>query len=385
MTFTLLQRQPSERLERRGRHQHRRLNLAERVEPGRSSQRRQARSLPGRRGRRWGPARPEMRRRVWAAARSAGRRWRHTRSLRRSGGWPGPEAAGSGRRPARWSLAAARSPLSSALAVLGMEPPGSQPAISMATPTSAQRLVLSRICTHGSPVHSLPDARQRGGDAPGPQARARSSSSARSRALRVSAAARSNSARASSWRPSFDQQVAAHARQQVVALRAPARRRARRRARGPPRARTPSPTATARLSSTTGERRELGERVVERGDPLPVGVLGRARRGRGRRRSRPAARTGRAAPPSRSARSSAAEAAADQQPVPARAVLVEQQDRLARRADPRARSATPGSPSARPARAPRARAARARRGCGPSRSASSHSAGRIQSSPAVAE
>ncbi len=72
------------------------------------------------------------------------------------------------------------------------------------------------------------------------------------------------------------------------------------------RARTPSPTATARLSSTTGERRELGERVVERGDALPVGLLGRAARARGRRRSRPAARTARARRRARSARSSAA-------------------------------------------------------------------------------
>ena len=36
------------------------------------------------------------------------------------------------------------------------------------------------------------------------------------------------------------------------------------------------PTATARLSSTTGDGGDLGEPVVERDDPLPVGVLGAA-------------------------------------------------------------------------------------------------------------
>ena len=55
------------------------------------------------------------------------------------------------------------------------------------------------------------------------QAAARSSSSSRSRALRVSEAARSNSARASSNAAELHEQVAAHARQQVIALRASAR------------------------------------------------------------------------------------------------------------------------------------------------------------------
>ena len=71
--------------------------------------------------------------------------------------------------------------------------------------------------------------------------RARSSSSSRSRAFRVSPAARSNSPRASSKRPSSCEQVATNARQEVVALRARARRSAHRRARG----RLPGPTAIA--------------------------------------------------------------------------------------------------------------------------------------------
>ena len=91
------------------------------------------------------------------------------------------------------------------------------------------------------------------------------------------------------------EQVAAHARQQVVAGAAPARRAARRRSRGRPRARTAMPTATARLSSTTGDGATCGERGVERGDARPVGRLGAARRAHGRRRSRPAARRDRGA------------------------------------------------------------------------------------------
>ena len=165
-------------------------------------------------------------------------------------------------------------------------------------------------------------------------------------------------------RPSLCEQVAADARQQVVALRAPARRAARRRAPGRPPGRTPSPTATARLSSTTGDGASCGERVVERGDPRPVGLRRRARpRVAGGDRGLQRVRAERRRPAPR-ARSSAASPRPDQQPVPARAVLVEQQHRLARRADRAPRAATPGSPSARPARAPRARPASARRGCG---------------------
>ena len=165
---------------------------------------------------------------------------------------------------------------------------------------------------------------------------------------------------------------------------APARRRARRRARARPPGRTPSPTATARLSSTTGDGASCGERVVERGDPLPVGLLGACARARGRRRSRPAARTGRArrrAPRRARARPGrGGSAAGPSARGPGRAAGP------ARRAGPiaRARAATPGSPSARPGRAPPARAGASSARMRPSRSASSHSAGRIQSSPAVA-
>ena len=64
------------------------------------------------------------------------------------------------------------------------------------------------------------------------------------------------------------------------------------------------PSATARLSSITGDGVDPRERLVERGDPDPVGLRGACARARGRRRSRPAARTGRG--PSASARASAA-------------------------------------------------------------------------------
>ena len=83
--------------------------------------------------------------------------------------------------------------------------------------------------------------------------RARARSSSRSRALRVSAAARSNSARASSGPAELR---AADRRGRSAAggsSAAPARRSARRRARGPPPGRTPSRRATARFSSTTGD------------------------------------------------------------------------------------------------------------------------------------
>ena len=78
------------------------------------------------------------------------------------------------------------------------------------------------------------------------------------------------------------------------------------------------------------------------------------------------------------------EAAADEQLIPARAVLVEQQDRLARRADARAeREAWISISATRPCTSGSAGASSAR--MRPRRSASSHSGGRIQSSPAVAE
>ena len=78
------------------------------------------------------------------------------------------------------------------------------------------------------------------------------------------------------------------------------------------------------------------------------------------------------------------EAAADQQLVPARAVLVEQQDRLAvaRRCARAMRDAWISISATRPCTSGSSGASSAR--MRPRRSASSHSAGRIQSSPAVA-
>ena len=90
------------------------------------------------------------------------------------------------------------------------------------------------------------------------------------------------------------EQVAAHARQQVVALERRLRRSARRRARARPPGRTPSrprPRGSARRPATATS---CGERVVERRDARPVGLLRRCAPARGRRRSRPAARTARA-------------------------------------------------------------------------------------------
>ena len=80
-------------------------------------------------------------------------------------------------------------------------------------------------------------------------------------------------------------------------------------------------------------RRDVRQHLVQRGDPRPVGLLGGRRPGRGRRRSRPAARTGRVAA-ERLGPLQRGQAAADQQPVPAPPVLVRQQHRLAVRAGP---------------------------------------------------
>ena len=79
------------------------------------------------------------------------------------------------------------------------------------------------------------------------------------------------------------------------------------------------------------------------------------------------------------------EAAPDEQLIPARAVLIEQQDRLARRARraPPTRDAWISISATRPCTSGSSGASSAR--MRPRRSASSHSAGRIQSSPAVAE
>ena len=180
------------------------------------------------------------------------------------------------------------------------------------------------------------------------------------------------------------EQVAAHARQQVVALRAPAPRSARRPASSPAAARTPSPprppgSARPPATAPAGPARRTAPRSAPSRSPR------RSAPGRGRRRSPPAARTGRGAPPSRSARSSAASPRRISSWSQRRAVLVEQQDRLARRADrgPASRDAWISISATRPCTSGSSGASPAR--TRPSRSASSHSAGRIQSSPAVAE
>ena len=81
-------------------------------------------------------------------------------------------------------------------------------------------------------------------------------------------------------------------------------------------------------------RRQLGQRVVERGDPRPVGLLGGARPGvasRDRRLEgiRPERATERLRP------GQGGEASPDQELVPAGAVLVEQEDRFAGRTEAR--------------------------------------------------
>ena len=208
---------------------------------------------------------------------------------------------------------------------------------------------------------------------------ARASSSCRSRLLRHPRRALELGARFLGA-PELRQQIAAHARQQVVALQRrlvgervdelePGRRTERHRDRD------------RAVELDHRRRRQLGERVVERGDARPVGVVGGRARARDRRRSPPAARTGRArrrasrrapAPRGRGGSSSWSQRARSCS-----------SSRIGSPVgpDPRARSATPGSPSARPARAPRPRRGTSSARMRPRRSASSHSAGRIQSSP----
>ena len=158
------------------------------------------------------------------------------------------------------------------------------------------------------------------------------------------------------------EQIAAHARQQVVAAQ-------RRLVDEPSTSSSPAagpnamPTATARFSSTTGDGVELGERVVERGDPLPVGLAGRCGRAAWQAAIAACSPYGPSGAAERSARVERRQAAADQEPVPARAVLLDQQDRLPRRARSRRASVTPAAPSARPGREPLVRGGAVRRGC----------------------
>ena len=181
--------------------------------------------------------------------------------------------------------------------------------------------------------------------------------------------------------PELHREVAAHARQQVVALERRLRRSASTQLEAGAPDRTPSTIATARLQLDDRRRHDLGQRVVERGDPRASRSAAARARARGRRRSRPAARTGRARRRAISARARAP------------------RGRGGSAGDPSARDSDRAAGSARPT-VRRARAARdawisisATRpwtsgSCGassarmrPRRSASSHSAGRIQSSP----
>ena len=122
--------------------------------------------------------------------------------------------------------------------------------------------------------------------------------------------------------------------------------------------------ATARFSSTTGDGMTVAQRVVERRDPLPVRVLRRARPGvaggeRGLQRVGPVGAA------QRLGACQGGEAAADQQLVPAGAVLLGQRERASRPAPCGRPDARPGFPSAPGDRRPPARRASGRRGCGP--------------------
>src|SRR6266581_7038516 len=134
----------------------------------------------------------------------------------------------------------------------------------------------------------------------------------------------------------LDEEVAAHSRQKVVGLesriggerideRQPLRRAERHRHRD------------RAIQLDDGGGRELGERIVERRDARPVRLRrgARARVADGDRRLE-CIRTEPAAEPLGALERR--ETAAHEQMIPARAVLIEQEDRLSRRADPRERA-----------------------------------------------
>ena len=106
-------------------------------------------------------------------------------------------------------------------------------------------------------------------------AAARSSSSSRSRALRVSEAARSNSSRASSKRPSLASRSPRTLGKQVVVLERRAPTSAHRRARGPRPDRTPSPprprdSAPRPVTARAGRARRRAPRCAPSRSPLAV-------------------------------------------------------------------------------------------------------------------
>ena len=208
---------------------------------------------------------------------------------------------------------------------------------------------------------------------------ARAISIARSRSLSVISAARRNSARACSWRPSFDRinpraRPAAGGRSRGQGC-PPDRRRFESRGRA---VRHRDGHRAIQLDDRRRhDRRQLG---VDRRDPRPVGLIGRpgarvARGDRGLQRGPVPAR--RSIPPRARGPRGRAESADDPTArAPDRAAgWVRRLVRHARRI------ATPAAPSTQPARALRPHPASGPRGTRPIRSASSHSAGRIQSDP----
>ena len=155
--------------------------------------------------------------------------------------------------------------------------------------------------------------------------------------------------------PASSSRCARTASQAVVPGHARRRRRASRAGPARPAGRRTIATATARLSVTIGLGGDALEQLVERDDLAPVGVLGARRPRRGRRRSRPAAGTARAAVRA-SASLTSATPSLDRRRVPARAVLLGERDERAvgRRCAPAGarRSAASARAGPRPRRRP---------------------------------
>ncbi len=179
--------------------------------------------------------------------------------------------------------------------------------------------------------------------------RARRSSSARSRSLRVRAAARSNSSRASAAQSSFIERIASHRRQQVIALQPAFRDQPIDDREGGLRTEGHRDRDSA-IEPSTGDGEKTGEDGVERGDVSPVGVGGGRRRGMCRGDGR-LQRVPQAPPPSCSARPSASRPRAIRMPIPS-----------ARGSDPSAGSGRRTRSRAREIATPGARAAPRGRG-----------------------
>ena len=163
---------------------------------------------------------------------------------------------------------------------------------------------------HGKPDRRLgrrlrPAVTTRPGRRQPPSRARRSARKSRSTSFSVSSIASEYAVRASWVRPRRREEVGAGGRQVAVAgqLRLGGERVQRRRARPP--GRWAKPTATARLSATTGDGQTCDEQVVEADDLVPVGRRPSSAPPRARRRSPPAARTGRAAGGASASRTSA--------------------------------------------------------------------------------